>query len=578
MKLSEFFSDMEGWEKVESRIAKTPQIPNPETTVSPYLRAPLPLPLQYSPDTLKQYNRPGLSSFRIAPLPPSGISGIVAASAGAAQVVINNQPVTPSTSGGLSSVGLSMPRQYAVANSPLTADGEIDVTWIAESQGTFLGVPSNSSAPFPDGSTFANSNGTSVSSTLTTSAFSHVVLYFDAFDPHGTAYVHPTTGWTLVADGGGANFGVYYQATAASDTVTQASSYTAPTGTWAGFSALSNAMLSIRTSGTPVVASLGTQGGSIVSGSNFTATVVAGTALVGYCYGNMFRLGTVGDTTVTSITDSQGNLWYQIGSTYNFAGGPSPGISSFISVWFCPAPAAGSTTFTINFADAHGTGGNGSWGIASVTNLATTDGIPDFRSVSFSDVTGICPISKGGTGSSLVNTGGTSKFLRQNTLGGNVDVVRPDYPDLAGASGQLPSQYNGITLVANRFPTEYATIAETTKTANIGTSNLYNVPSTGAGLYRVSVYTVVSRAASTSSTLPDSQLIFTDADSIGVITINATPGDTGNATTTFQQATFVVNLKASTTLQYRTGNVTPYASSGGTSMQYFWRARLEYLG
>jgi hypothetical protein len=66
MKLSDYFPEMEGWVPVDNPQPK-PQIPNAETQVTPSLRAPLPLPLQYSGDTVKQYNRPGLSSFRIAP-------------------------------------------------------------------------------------------------------------------------------------------------------------------------------------------------------------------------------------------------------------------------------------------------------------------------------------------------------------------------------------------------------------------------------------------------------------------------------------------------------------------------------
>lgn len=79
MKLSDFHEGMEGWEPVNTEVSKTPQLPNPETQVTPFLRAILPLPLQYSGDTIKQYNRPGLSAFRIAPLPANGMPGINAA-------------------------------------------------------------------------------------------------------------------------------------------------------------------------------------------------------------------------------------------------------------------------------------------------------------------------------------------------------------------------------------------------------------------------------------------------------------------------------------------------------------------
>lgn len=84
MKLSEYFPSMEGATPVDTAakppIPAAPQMPNSETQISGYLRTTLPLPLQYSPDTLKQYNRPGLSSFRIAPIPPGGIPAVNAAS------------------------------------------------------------------------------------------------------------------------------------------------------------------------------------------------------------------------------------------------------------------------------------------------------------------------------------------------------------------------------------------------------------------------------------------------------------------------------------------------------------------
>ena len=80
MALSDHFPQMKGWTPVEPAVnPAAPQVPNPETQVSPYLRTTLPLPLQYSPDTLRQYIRPGLSSYRIAPLPPGGIPAVNAA-------------------------------------------------------------------------------------------------------------------------------------------------------------------------------------------------------------------------------------------------------------------------------------------------------------------------------------------------------------------------------------------------------------------------------------------------------------------------------------------------------------------
>jgi len=93
MPLSDFYPQMKGATPVVApTIMPAPptssgspigpsQSPVGEPPASPYLRTTLPLPFTYQPDSLKQYNRPGLSSFRIAPLPPSGNPSVNAASA-----------------------------------------------------------------------------------------------------------------------------------------------------------------------------------------------------------------------------------------------------------------------------------------------------------------------------------------------------------------------------------------------------------------------------------------------------------------------------------------------------------------
>jgi len=115
----------------------------------------------------------------------------------------------------------------------------------------------------------------------------------------------------------------------------------------------------------------------------------------------------------------------------------------------------------------------------------------------------------------------------------------------------------------------------TAQGANVSATTALAV--SAAGLYRVTVYMVVSQAASSSSTLPDSQIIFTDEDSSATITVPITNGLTTNTTSTFAQATFILNAKASTNIQYAIGQVTAFASSGATSMQFAYRLRIEAL-
>jgi hypothetical protein len=89
MPLSDYYPDLAGWKPVEPNTQAAPvnqtpigpsQSPVGEIQNSPYLRTSLPLPLTYQPDSLKQYNRPNLSTFRIAPLPPGGTPAINSAS------------------------------------------------------------------------------------------------------------------------------------------------------------------------------------------------------------------------------------------------------------------------------------------------------------------------------------------------------------------------------------------------------------------------------------------------------------------------------------------------------------------
>jgi hypothetical protein len=81
-----------------------------------------------------------------------------------------------------------------------------------------------------------------------------------------------------------------------------------------------------------------------------------------------------------------------------------------------------------------------------------------------------------------------------------------------------------------------------------------------SGLYRVSVFARVTRAATTSSSLSVS-IGFTDG---GVSCALATTAVTGNTTATVSTATYLVSIDQGTPITY----ATTYASVGGTTMQY----------
>ena len=145
--------------------------------------------------------------------------------------------------------------------------------------------------------------------------------------------------------------------------------------------------------------------------------------------------------------------------------------------------------------------------------------------------------------------------------------------------------YNNIATVSNGVPSEVAKIDTTGLTGNVSSAALYAVPSTGAGLYRVSALVVETTAASVSSTLANVQVIYTDADvGSGTVTIDATPvlgvagiGQTGaltaNTVGTTATGVIIINVKASTTINYQTVN---YASSTA-GMAYALHIKLEAM-
>lgn len=106
-----------------------------------------------------------------------------------------------------------------------------------------------------------------------------------------------------------------------------------------------------------------------------------------------------------------------------------------------------------------------------------------------------------------------------------------------------------------------------TQSASIGATSVQT--GLAAGLYRVSYYQQVTRAATVTSSLT-TQFTWT-YNSTTQTTANAAM--TGNALTTHQEATFPIRVDASSAVQY----TTTYASSGATGMQFSLDIALEAL-
>jgi len=185
-------------------------------------------------------------------------------------------------------------------------------------------------------------------------------------------------------------------------------------------------------------------------------------------------------------------------------------------------------------------------------------------------------ITDGGSVSRVFFTqGNTNLFLNPSLAGA---VIFNNTTAAINSGGKL-SIYGNISTVSNGVPTEYATVDSTINTANIGLTTAYAVPASGAGMYRVSGYVIVNRTATTSSTLPNLQIQWTDADNSTVQSLSFASGTpTANSLTTFftipPQTIFA---KASTNIQYQTGNSSSYTSVRAPSMQYSVHLKIEAL-
>lgn len=152
---------------------------------------------------------------------------------------------------------------------------------------------------------------------------------------------------------------------------------------------------------------------------------------------------------------------------------------------------------------------------------------------------------------------------------------------LGGIPASQKGQPNGVATLdgSGKIPpseSTYASFNVAAQAANITATTIYAVPAGGAGLYRVSAYAVETQAATTSSTLPNVGVLWTDSDSNVALSANTvTPTNTANAAGAFGPGDIVISAKGGTNIQFQTSN---YASSGATPMQYAVHLRVEYLG
>lgn len=157
----------------------------------------------------------------------------------------------------------------------------------------------------------------------------------------------------------------------------------------------------------------------------------------------------------------------------------------------------------------------------------------------------------------------------------------PNVSDLGGIPASQKGAPNGVASLdgTGHVPPAqftYANFNAAAQAANISATTIYAVPADRGGLYRVSAYGVVTQAATTSSTLPNIGVLWTDNDANVALSANTvTPTNTANAPGAFGNGDIVISARGGTNIQFQTSN---YASSGATAMQYAVHLRLEYLG
>lgn len=158
--------------------------------------------------------------------------------------------------------------------------------------------------------------------------------------------------------------------------------------------------------------------------------------------------------------------------------------------------------------------------------------------------------------------------------------------DTGGAKSEFAgkfTRYNNIATVSNGVPSELATVDLTTQAAAIADTTIYTP--TATGMFRLSVYLQVTRAATTSSILGGATGVvikFNDgAGNVAQTVTMALNSTTGTVVTTAAGNTTATNLNGTMVIYARTGVAISYAigytSVGVTSMQAAYNLKVEAL-
>jgi hypothetical protein len=139
--------------------------------------------------------------------------------------------------------------------------------------------------------------------------------------------------------------------------------------------------------------------------------------------------------------------------------------------------------------------------------------------------------------------------------------------------GQGPAPATGVAAIG--MLAQVANIASTPISPSVDP-----VIVAAGGMYRADCYMIETVAATTSSTLPVCNVIYTDTDTGNSHTVALTATSAANAVDTVGAGSTtapwgVFHAKGGTTISFSTSS---YASSGATAMAYSLHFRLEYIG
>lgn len=245
----------------------------------------------------------------------NSLTGAVTIAAGANITVTpvgNTLTIDASSSGSVSSVGLALPPELSVANSPITSSGILTGTWNDQEPSTFLrGPAANGIGGIYDGTSKATGTSTSPSGTLTPSTNHDWAFFLVQSTGSQASPVSMPGPWVNQIQNG--NTGAVFSNVLSSASPLTATATLASSNTWASMLLL----LKYVPATTPTVVQKRSVSGSFSNNTNisFLSNTTPGTAVL------VTLVGTPpsGAFLTATWTDSQGNLYTPLGQMQNGA-------------------------------------------------------------------------------------------------------------------------------------------------------------------------------------------------------------------------------------------------------------------